>query len=340
MSDASIEAPRATIAIPVFNSAATLSRCLDSAAAQTWRDIEILVTDDGSTDASAAIASSHAARDARIRVIRLDRNGGKSRAMNLMAEQARGTWLAVLDADDAYRPERLATLIGAADAAGVEMAADNISYIDAGVGRSVQTAFDPGAPARTVGKSDLAANSSSFATFDFGILKPVIRRDFLIRHALRYHEDATLAEDFYYLMKFFVAGGRGRIVSEPLYEWTMPFSATTRRWTQTGNGAWRYDYRNALRSNQHFLAEMTRAGETEMASMLRARQRQYISMLHYIDAQRAAADGRFAAALRGIALHPSTWRLLAGRVAGRGARVIAGVVARNKRQAARQGVAR
>lgn len=285
-------------------------------------NVEILVADDGSADDGAAVADRFAASDQRVRVIRMGCNGGKSRAMNRMAEEARGEWFAVLDADDAYRPRRLERLIAAAETAGVEMAADNISYIDAGAGCAVRTAFVDSAPDRVVTKSDLAKNSSSHATFDFGILKPVIQTGFLRAQGLRYHEEARLSEDFYYLMEFFVAGGRGCIVSEALYDWTMPFGAISRRWTQTGSGAWRYDYRNALVSNTHFLRDMTQRGETGMVRMLRARERQYASMVHYIDAQRAAAEGRPIDALRGIALHPSAWGLLARRVVGRGASLL------------------
>jgi len=325
--------PKVTIAIPVYNSAATLPRCLESAMAQSVRDIEILVVDDGSSDASATVAAEFARRDQRIRLLRMPTNGGKSRAMNRMTDEARGEWFAVLDADDAYLPQRLERLLGAADAAEVEMVADNITYFDAGVGCAVQTAFDPTAPMRFVTKRDLAANSNSFATFDFGILKPMMRREFLLQHRLRYHADSVLSEDFYYLMNFFVAGGRGYIISEPLYQWTMPFGAISRRWTETGNGAWRYDYRNALRANQHFLADMTRRGETEMVTMLRARERQYISMIHYIDAQRAAADRRFVAAALNIGLHPSTYGVLANRIVGRVMRTVRQKIGRTQRLA-------
>lgn len=309
--------PRATIAIPVFNSADTLPRCLRSAMHQTLSDIEILVVDDGSADGSADVVKGFAAEDSRIRLLQAVQNGGKPRAMNRMTEEARGVWFAVLDADDAYLPQRLACLIKAAETAGVEMAADNQYYIDAGAGRVMQTAFPPGTTTRMVSKHDLAKNSDCFGNFDFGILKPVMRREFLIAHNLRYYEDARLSEDFYYLMDFFVAGGRGCLLSEPMYEWTLPFGPLSRQWTGTGQGAWRYDYRSALKTNRYFLDRMRASGELQMAAVLEHRERQYISMVHYIDAQRAAADGRLLAAAAGIATHPSTYSLLLRRVGGR-----------------------
>ena len=303
--------------IPVYNSAATLERCIRSAMRQSLRDIEIRVADDGSTDDSAAVADRLAAEDLRVTVIRLLPNQGKPAAMNRLIAAARGEWIAVLDADDAFEDERLARLVTAAERAGVEMVADNILYVDGGADRVVRTAFDPQSGSRTLSRHHLAANSDSYAEFDFGILKPIIRRDFLAANSLTYYEQTRLAEDFYYLMNFFVAGGTGLLLSEPGYFWTMPFGTLSRQWTRTGAGAWRYDYRQALLANQHFIAEMTRLGQTDMLAMLEARSRQYHAMIHYLDAQRLAAEGARLACVGTILGHPATWRLLARRVAGR-----------------------
>ena len=309
--------PAVTIAVPVYNSASTLERCLRSAMAQTLHDIEILVADDGSTDGSAALAERLAEEDGRIRVLRMGSNGGKPRAMNILAAAARGAWFAVLDADDCYHPARLQTLLEAADRHGADMVADNLEYYDAGVDRVLRPAFSPTSGERLLQTQDLLDNTSSFADFDYGLLKPVIRRAFLTAHNLAYHEHTRLAEDFYYLLEFFVAGGRCCLVAEPLYRWTMPFGTVSRRWTTTGAGAWRYDYRPALRANEHYIALMTERGEPAVVAMLRARGRQYRVMVHYLDAQRAAAAGRRLLAGWTILRHPSTYRLLATRVVGR-----------------------
>ncbi len=318
---------RASILVPVYNSAPTLERCLRSAAAQTLADIEILVADDASTDGSAALAEAMAQADPRIRVLRLPCNGGKPAAMNRMMQQAQGDWVAVLDADDAYAPDRLARLIEAAERHGVDMVADNLDYIDAGVtqaggdfGTVLRTAFDPAQPDRVIGKAELVAGADSFGAFDYGILKPVIRRAFVQAHALAYHEASRLAEDFTYLLEYMVAGGRLLICAAPLYQWTLPFGTVSRRWTQTGAGAWRYDYRGAIAANAHFIALMRARDEAEVMAMLERRGRQYAVMVHYIGAQKDAAEGRRVAAALRLARHPTTWPLLARRVAGRLAR--------------------
>ncbi len=319
-----IDVPKASILVPVYNSASTLRRCLTSAAAQTLREVEIIVADDASTDESAAVAEAVAATDPRMRVIRLPQNAGKPHAMNLMMAQARGDWVAVLDADDAYAPDRLARLIAAAEAHGVDMAADNLRYVDAGLpadtsgfGAVLRTAFDASEPDRVIALLDLVAAADSYAEFDYGILKPVVRRSFVEAHGLAYHEDSRLAEDFTYLLDYMVAGGSCVLCSTPLYDWTMPFGTLSRQWTQTGAGAWRYDYRGALRANAHYIGLMQARGQHAVVAMLQRRGAQYAVMVHYIDAQRSAAEGRRAAALLTLLKHPSTWTLLARRVTGR-----------------------
>jgi succinoglycan biosynthesis protein ExoO len=309
--------PAATVAVPVYNSAGTLRRCLDSVSAQSLRDIEILVVDDASTDNSAGIAAECAHADPRIRLIRLERNGGKSAAMNLMVDQARGRWIAVLDADDAFHKDRLQSMTAAAEAAGVEMAADNIVFLDSGAREIVRTAFASDRPPFVVGRPEFLRNSNSYSDFDFGILKPIVRRDFLLRHQIRYYEKTRMAEDFYYLMMIFLRGGRGIIVPNSFYYWTMPFGPVSRRWTTTGSGAWRYDYRPALAANEHFEAVVREAGDRAFEALLRRRSRQYRVMISYLAAQRAASEGRWHACAGELLRQPATFGLLARRIAGR-----------------------
>ena len=64
-----------SIVIPAYNAAATVGRCLDSLLAQTYRDFELIVVDDGSTDSTAQIISAYAERDSRIRLIRQENAG-------------------------------------------------------------------------------------------------------------------------------------------------------------------------------------------------------------------------------------------------------------------------
>jgi glycosyltransferase involved in cell wall biosynthesis len=92
-----------SVVIPAFNSAKTLGRTIESAISQTFPPLEIIVVDDGSSDDTAAVAESFGPP---VHVIRKP-NGGPASARNLGVDQARGHWIAFLDADDQWIPAKL-----------------------------------------------------------------------------------------------------------------------------------------------------------------------------------------------------------------------------------------
>jgi glycosyltransferase involved in cell wall biosynthesis len=96
-----------SVLIPAYNAAQTLAETLASARMQTYSALEIIVIDDGSRDATRAIAEAAAAEDPRIRVISQE-NQGLARARNRALEEARGELVAPLDADDLWHPHKLA----------------------------------------------------------------------------------------------------------------------------------------------------------------------------------------------------------------------------------------
>lgn len=101
--------PLISVIIPAFNAAETLPRALDSVLTQSWPAHEIIVVDDGSGDASAEVVKRYIARSGgeRVRYLRQE-NAGPSTARNHGVNAASGEWIAFLDADDWYYPERLA----------------------------------------------------------------------------------------------------------------------------------------------------------------------------------------------------------------------------------------
>lgn len=98
-----MQRPEFSVIIPVHNGAGTVARAVDSVLAQTYPAREIIVIDDGSTDDTANIVRKY---DTPVRYIRTE-NRGVSAARNSGAAIAEGSWLAFLDADDWYCPERL-----------------------------------------------------------------------------------------------------------------------------------------------------------------------------------------------------------------------------------------
>jgi glycosyltransferase involved in cell wall biosynthesis len=99
--------PEVSILIGAFNSALTLGRAIESILAQTVTDLELIVIDDGSRDASVQIARDAAAHDRRVRVQEMGRNVGISRSLNEAMKAARAPVVAVQDADDYSEPVRL-----------------------------------------------------------------------------------------------------------------------------------------------------------------------------------------------------------------------------------------
>jgi glycosyltransferase involved in cell wall biosynthesis len=90
-----------SVIIPAYNAARFLPRCLNSVFAQTLKPAEVIVVDDGSTDDTAAVAAALGAR------VISQANGGISAARNTGIRNASGDWLAFLDADDLWAPEKL-----------------------------------------------------------------------------------------------------------------------------------------------------------------------------------------------------------------------------------------
>lgn len=117
-----------SVIIPAYNAQRFLRMTLASAQAQTYRNLEIIVIDDGSTDATAAIAETAAGVDKRVRVLRQE-NAGVAAARNRGIAEARGDYVAPLDADDVWHPQNVALQIAALNAAGPETAVSYAWYL-------------------------------------------------------------------------------------------------------------------------------------------------------------------------------------------------------------------
>lgn len=111
-------APAVTIIIPAYNAQASIRRALDSVTVQDFSDYEVIVVDDGSTDATRDTVEEYLRhrRDNRFHLLALEHNRGQSAARNAGLDKARGTFITFLDADDECLPGFLSTLLGRLDA--------------------------------------------------------------------------------------------------------------------------------------------------------------------------------------------------------------------------------
>ena len=113
--------PLISVVVPAFNAAATILETLKSVSQQTYRHLEVVVVDDGSTDNTVALIRRYISSDPRFRLI-LQPNGGVASARNAGIGASRGEFVAFIDADDLWHPTKIAKQIEALIAGGPDMA--------------------------------------------------------------------------------------------------------------------------------------------------------------------------------------------------------------------------
>jgi len=215
---------RASVIMPAYNAAKTLQQAVGSALRQTDPRLEVLVIDDASADATAAIAEDLAAADPRVRLLRQPSNRGPAAARNRGLAAAQGTWIALLDADDEFVPERLETLLTSGESRGADIVADNLLLCPAGdparatpmISRATLPADKWMSPAEFV-----AGNLGSRFTprVSYGFMQPMIRRDFLKAHGLRYNEHNRFGEDYLFALTCLLRGARWWITPKAMYRY-------------------------------------------------------------------------------------------------------------------------
>src|SRR5258707_1195045 len=132
---------KVSVIIPAFDVATVIGRAIASALAQTRPALEIIVVDDASRDQTRKVVEELAASHPQVKLISLPRNRGPAHARNTALAQARGDWVAILDADDAWRPHRLERLLAVAGETGADFVADNLILFDSVARMAVRTAF-------------------------------------------------------------------------------------------------------------------------------------------------------------------------------------------------------
>jgi succinoglycan biosynthesis protein ExoO len=284
-----------SVVIPAYNAAEFLARAVRSALDQTYPVSEIIIVDDGSNDDTVKVARALELDDGRIKLIELGTNGGPSKARNAAIANAKSDWIAVLDADDAYLPERLATMLAVTE--GADIVADNMLYYDAKKG----TVGLPGAR-RTTGSETIDLLTFADARRDhedFGLFQPMFRRAFLERHGLTYPEDLRHGEDFQLMVEALAKGAVFRLSWVPTYLYTTRHSG----WSRTS-----IDYRRVSAT----LKALTQRDDLNLSPAVRAKLRDRAAVaddLHLREQVKEAIRNR--ALLRALALsvsHPVIWK--------------------------------
>ncbi len=209
--------PDISFIIAAYNAEGTLTRAIDSALAQVGVTVEVIVVDDCSTDGTVALAETYT--DPRVRLIRQPQNGGPGRARNTGIAAATGRFVATLDSDDAVYPERSLSMLQRAAALDAQMVVDNVDVVPIEGGQA-KTMFDKRhlreKPEITLAEF-IDSNLIFKTTFNYGYMKPIFDRAFLLAHDLGFDEGLRIGEDYILFASVLASGGRCATDPNPGY---------------------------------------------------------------------------------------------------------------------------
>jgi beta-1,6-glucosyltransferase len=220
-----------SVIIPAYNVSRIIERAIRSAAAQTLPPLEILVVDDCSTDNTVEVVKALAQDIPSIRLLSTPVNSGPSAARNVGLRAAKGDWVALLDADDAWKPGRLERLSEVASATSADFVADNLVLWDAGADIEVNPAYyELDESHRRITLLDMfrADDNFNFKKKTFSLMKPIMRRKFLSDHRLEYNEKMKIGEDFALYAESLFTGASIIMINEAHYIYSMPSAPSGR----------------------------------------------------------------------------------------------------------------
>jgi succinoglycan biosynthesis protein ExoO len=214
---------KVSIIVPAHNAAHFVGYAISSALSQTHKDIEIMVVDDGSTDDTSAVVEALQQTDPRIVLLKTPRALGPAGARNVALAHATGDWIALLDSDDEFVPDRLEKLLRIAEARGLDALADGLELMDFDTRTRLGPAFDPAwlKEETPISLSYLLARDwpgkSRYRAF--GLMKPIMKKAFLDRHKISYAEQFNLAEDLLLYCDLIISGARFGLTVEVMYKY-------------------------------------------------------------------------------------------------------------------------
>ena len=206
--------PKVSIIVPVYNAQETLRRCVDSILGQEYRDFELILADDGSTDGSPALCDEYAEKDSRVRVLHKE-NSGVSDTRNKALDAARGDYVQFLDSDDWIAPEATRLLVRAMEENDCDMViADFYRVIGSKVSRKGDIDAE-GVLSREEFGDYMIQNPSDFY---FGVVwNKLYRRDIIEKYQLRMDVTLSWCEDFIFNMEYVLHTKRIYPLQVPLY---------------------------------------------------------------------------------------------------------------------------
>ena len=191
--------PMVSIIVPIYNAEQYLRRCVDSILNQEYTDFELLLVNDGSTDASGDICEEYGDQDPRVIVIQKE-NTGVSDSRNRALERARGKYLQFLDSDDWITPDATRLFVRAAEEYGCDMVISDFYRV---VGERLSPKGDIEEEGVLTREEFAAHMMENPADFYYGVLWNMLyRRDIVEEHNLRMDTDISWCEDFMFNLEY------------------------------------------------------------------------------------------------------------------------------------------
>ena len=213
---------KVSIIVPVYNVEKYLPQCLDSILAQTFKDFELLLIDDGSPDSSGAICDEYAQRDPRIRVFHKE-NGGPSAARNVGLDNAKGEWITFSDSDDWMESHWLEAM--AENMNGTDMVVTGyIRHNNKKAGKIEQMEMEDGFYPR---KSYSARCFQLMARAQMGYLWTMMFRNAIFQtYGVRFNPDMRIQEDLEMILRYLAHTNSFRTISAKNYHYHLEANKT------------------------------------------------------------------------------------------------------------------
>lgn len=206
--------PLVSIIIPIYNLAGYLPQCLDSVQGQSYKNIQVLLVNDGSTDASPAICQEYVRRDSRFQLI--DKaNSGVSDSRNHALNRAEGKYIQFLDGDDWLAPDATGTLVHAAESTGADLV----------LAHFYRVADERMAPRGHIKKERVLTRQEfaeemmkAPANYYYGVLwNKLYRRSIIESRHLRFDSQVNWCEDFLFNLEYIERVRLVSAVPRPIY---------------------------------------------------------------------------------------------------------------------------
>lgn len=234
--------PLVSVIVPIYNVAKYLPACIDSILGQTYRNLEIILVDDGAGDGSEKIVDEYAKKDGRVVAIH-QKNGGQSRARNVGIDRARGEYISFIDGDDEIAPNFIESLVGKMNG-GAGLAVSAIYY------RWLRSGNECGVYTNRVRRQRKNESIENYMTFllvidgrMYSSVNKLYRAEIIKKNELRFTEKMKFAEDTRFVLSYLkkMKGGI-EFILEPLYIYNYGTESSTVRSSSTEWDNWLQSY--------------------------------------------------------------------------------------------------